>query len=76
MKTSPASKSSRATTVTRSTRRCSNEIAWRAAAVMSKWSADERNQRAGLAEQLQCWLLASIGVAAVPMPEVAYARVR
>lgn len=76
MKTASVSKPKQAKRVAGSILPRRDDVMRRAAAIRSHWSDRERRERAGLADQLQCWLVASIVSAAYPSPALAYVPVR
>jgi hypothetical protein len=75
MKTSPQLKVKNATHAESPAWHRRHDLARRIAAVRREWSARERSERAGVAEQLQCWLFASIAAAGFQLPAVASAPV-
>ncbi len=76
MKPMPVLKSQSATHTASLIRSHRENIAGRAAAIRRQWSERERRERAGLAEQLQCWLLDSVISAAGKSPAFACVPVR
>lgn len=76
MKTASVSKPKQAKRVADSILLRRDDVMRRAAAIRSHWSDRERRERAGLADQLQCWLVASIVSAAYPSPALVYVPVR
>lgn len=76
MKTASVSKPKQTKPVASSILPRRDDILRRAAVIRSHWSDRERRERAGLAEQLQCWLVASVVSAAYPLPALAYVPVR
>lgn len=76
MKTASVSKPKQAKRVAGSILPRRDDVMRRAATIRSHWSDRERRERAGLADQLQCWLVASVISAAYPSPALAYVPVR
>ena len=76
MKTASVSKPKQAKRVAGSILPLRDDVLRRADAIRSLWSDRERRERAGIAEQLQCWLVASVVSAAYPSPALVYVPVR